>query len=1057
MGHAHAKLLKLRLFLEGIETPCVAASIGAATGSSMTCSLQIPPLDSATKLLPRTTVHLFFFDPFDQRTPFRSGRQELVEDPRQNPTAYEKQAREISDSDEFLAQMKQEGYKLCFCGEVVGFQWTKQFMTKSVVLQCLDFYNYLDYAYQADNTDIFGPGLKAVFSGSSTNLFTDFLVDEGSVLVGLVLSGTCQTFPNAKGLSAGVVRLIEAVMGSYYPPVSNKQQQAPKRYAGQNIFFTFAELRLHLLQMIAMYEDDPTTQRLLSGGGWDGLFGRSLGALGSQVSIRAAMQAIGGVIFHELSPQPCPRYLPGLEGTVSGQQRVKLSDDPAYRDVQLAADLALDGIARASASLDEMASSTEEFVDREGAPAADVQEVQREGKQVRDDLRQWVSRTKSIFSWAVTKLGDPKLEVVRGIFTTANKDLTQFDFLLQQWFPGAPATRIQQLKEQLQKVQGGVSRIPDITYATTPYSNRRPARLVQQVYHPDCWFAPPPRCNVFFPEHYTEFSYQRMFLQEPTRLLLKTNDEFFGEDELFDRFFFAPKAGSVKKDQARLQDMFNNDLLGHELFTGILPIFEKMGEFNVYASRKGERQQTDKVGLAQRTVNFLYFKHRFNSRQSRLSCRFNPYLAVGFPGLIIDRYIDRDTVERLTKLRQQVQKDMTARGKDGSDLFPTLEIPNILGTSFLGGLAAVQHTLSVSGPEASTNVTLTYTRQPDESVEFFGVLDKEDAAAKQEVLPEKVVTECAVVEVPVVGEKGPQGGKITEVRNITPSYEGEVESVQALQDELAGGRLLPLFISGQGLTKVLVRAPAEVELRGTEYQKLPGYQDGVLKGTTQVFRLTEEVPRYARLRYQLPAEEYIRPGWYGDIWSSAQVGKVYRSFFGVGSICDPQEVSDGNRSVAETLEGKSEGDVDNVSATSRDPQRRHDVFVASLKEGASIEQAVEYLVELYSYVKRNSRNADEFLEAYTWRPIASLIDMFGTMDLEFDETGSNVVQGIEGFHSRAFGPYDDAFGLVSPELEDIVGIRRGTAAAQRVDTRRRKRDMVQRMVSELRFGRGQLG
>jgi len=35
--------------------------------------------------------------------------------------------------------------------------------------------------YQADNTGVFGPGLKAVFSGASTNLFTDFLKDMNHV------------------------------------------------------------------------------------------------------------------------------------------------------------------------------------------------------------------------------------------------------------------------------------------------------------------------------------------------------------------------------------------------------------------------------------------------------------------------------------------------------------------------------------------------------------------------------------------------------------------------------------------------------------------------------------------------------------------------------------------------------------------------------------------------------------------------------------------------------------------------------------------------------------
>ena len=48
-----------------------------------------------------------------------------------------------------------------------------------------------------------------------------------------------------------------------------------------------------------------------------------------------------------------------------------------------------------------------------------------------------------------------------------------------------------------------------------------------------------------------------------------------------------------------------------------------------------------KVGLAQRTTNFLYFKYRFAARQMSITARFNPYLVPGFPGLVIDKYVGR--------------------------------------------------------------------------------------------------------------------------------------------------------------------------------------------------------------------------------------------------------------------------------------------------------------------------------------------------------------------------------------------------------------------------------
>src|SRR5690606_34210146 len=97
---------------------------------------------------------------------------------KRSPTGHEK---ELSAKDTDNSR-----YKLLFGGEVVGIQWTKNSAQRSLVLQCMDWSNYWDYAYQWGNTGIFGPGIKAVFSGGATNLFTDFLASKGSVIAHIV-------------------------------------------------------------------------------------------------------------------------------------------------------------------------------------------------------------------------------------------------------------------------------------------------------------------------------------------------------------------------------------------------------------------------------------------------------------------------------------------------------------------------------------------------------------------------------------------------------------------------------------------------------------------------------------------------------------------------------------------------------------------------------------------------------------------------------------------------------------------------------------------------------
>ncbi len=132
-------------------------------------------------------------------------------------------------------------------------------------------------------------------------------------------------------------------------------------------------------------------------------------------------------------------------------------------------------------------------------------------------------------------------------------------------------------------------------------------------------------------------------------------------------------------------------------------------------------------------------------------------------------------------------------------------------------------------------------------------------------------------------------------------------------------------------------------------------------------------------------------------------------------------------------------------------------MVYQLKAGATIEQAAAFLMATYSHIKQSGLDVEEFIRAYTWRPIATMVDMFGTGDLQLSPDGNFIVQGIEGFHSRAFGQFNDLFGLVTPEIEEITGIKRGTNASQKTDTRKQKQDAVRDFIAGLGLGRAIIG
>lgn len=1005
--------LKLRLFLEGVEVPIIAASVQTAPNSPAVASLQIPPLPEGTRFFPRTLVHLYFLDFYEAQSPFVSNRASSVaQNKQQNPSVYEQSlvATQAQGNDLDIDNLTNQRYKLLFGGEMVGFQWTKNVSNRALVLQCLDWSNYWDYAYQWNNTDLFGPGIQALFSGGATGLFTDFLEDEGQAIIRILQQPSAQ-YPKMKGLLGGIVHLLEAIGGSYY---------YGKRFAGENMFFSLAELRLHITQMITAYEADPTASRLLNADGYDSLFGRTLGGLGQQVSIRQAINALMGVIFHETYAIPTPLYTPGTGGTVSGSTRKPLTNDPKFSGIPATATDVISAISDIESSL------------------ADTTLTGDAGS-LKDAL---VSRLQAMYTQikgVIAQATDPQVQGVKGFLSSALQSVGQAKAQAAKWRPGADQKTISAITTPLETARTQLVQVQEYQILVTSAAQGVPARLNQQIFRPDIWFSAPPRCNVLFPEHYTSMQYSRSFLQEPTRFLLKTNDEFFGEDELFDQFYFAPKAFTVKSQQRNLQAMLTNDLLDHELFCGVLPVFEKMGELNIFAARSGTISgQNPKVGLAQRSTNFLYFKHRFAARQMQVSARFNPYIAPGFPGLIIDKWVNAQALSD----RQQLINQYGGVNPD---------INQLLGTHFLGNFAEVSHT--VDQRQGRTDINVTYPRQPEESTEFLGATQEDQTVMQRFGTDALRSTDVAALNPPQILSIGPNFGQITQVQDVTQAY-------QAAGD--GQGATLPLYAGPRraGTSEARINVPIGVAQAASAYgpdvATLVGQPDAIV--TFRAYRIGEEVPRYRKKTVDLPAEEYIRPGWYGDIWHPSQIGQAYNQFFQTGAITDPQQISDpGGASTGAQNQNAEDALANAANGVDFQDPRTQAPAVLSLDQNSSIQDAVGFLVQTYSYVKLGNLDVDEFIRSYVWRPIASMVDMFGTQDLQLSNDGQVVVQGIEGMHSRAFGPYANLFGLTTPDIESIVGIQRGSTAAQRVDVRGRKQQAVREYAASISFARAILG
>jgi hypothetical protein len=419
---------------------------------------------------------------------------------------------------------------------------------------------------------------------------------------------------------------------------------------------------------------------------------------------------------------------------------------------------------------------------------------------------------------------------------------------------------------------------------------------------------------------------------------------------------------------------------------------------------------------------------------------------------VIDKYVDRESIANYNQLVEWLNKQPGRA--ENQKLTPT-ELSDVLGTNFLANFTQVAHSISNQGGSARTDYQCTYARQAEETVEFLGV-EKNNVVSKQ--VGEAVrSTDVAALNPPKIFSIGPLGGRIVAVNEVTNIYRRGAVASEIIPASVGIG--LPIFerpATKRRGAKKAVLVPVGARVQGPELTEIMGTEGPVI---FRAYRIDEEVPRFRRETVLSPMEELIRPGWYDSMWTNPKIGRAYEGFLGIGSITDPQQITDPYAgSTGQLSEDQAAALEKSALAESGGDERVDAPAALALDENSSIQQAVEFLVLTYSYIKQNGLDIDQFIRSYTWRPIATMVDIFGTSDLEFSmPEGSSVVRGIEGFHSRAFGPYDNIFGLAGAELDSILGIDRQNPAHARADTRKRKLEAVQKYISVLKTSRAILG
>jgi hypothetical protein len=1082
------------------------------------------------------------------------------------------------------------------------------------------------------------------------------------------------------------VHIIEAIGGVYF---------GQRAIRGTNDFFSFAEIRLHLTQMVgANPYSNQDEKRLLSANGFGSLFRRSLAGLGRLVSIRAILLSLQRYIFHEVIPITSPRYIPPIyDPNLPRFEEVGLGSDPQTRQLARAAQLVKDRAQELkdrqnrvvdSISVADPSTFGAAFLNTTAALNVRVQESDARGGLARElpSLTRTCSqaarraRTVSIALGETSgSLPDQPLNIsgCSRLFSQAGSWFNEISAILNNLTTGEPvapnsvsseeaAARSavplrrniyfrtaasasgQTVLNRLDSIIASMQQIIDLRFRRriqrTTQQPDPPPRLLTQIYRPDVWMTAPPRCNVIFPELYSQFQFARNFQGETTRLLLRTHSAFYGSDILFDGFYMAPanllgvrRGRPVTRGQpAAIENVefplhIRRDMLDHELYTGIIPAFERMSDLNLHALRNGYFEVNGiRIGYAQLACNHIFFQKRYQTRQLQMSGRFNPYLVLGFPMLIIDRYMPVDELRSTTYNEAFAARlrGILADG-DGIQTNPTTDeqrqiveanyarineiVADVLtarpNTHYLGTPEMISHSLDATSG-GNTSVQMSYARTTNERTEFLG--DNVGTLGRR-TRNQRITSTVAAWEEPQVGATGFRGGRIVSVRDVTDEFtrraprrrrpgpvsggSGGVPANAVSQDANgnyldANGTILssptpprvrrttrtatgaerytstrtaPLYIANAAVsfyatrgTQVVVGVEQPAQSYGPEVVALVGsggsYDSSTINRsswygvrspgeggatltevlvTFRAYRIVEEIGVYARQDVSLPAEFMVYPPWFGNHWRPNQIGGLYAYFFGTGAITDPLVVRSGSRDSSradtaaatpsvdgdllrasterslsveftrrfgdpdltttgtapadETRPTAGASDVASVSSgevvgpAGSEPTEEEEILdsiIGQISVRSPIALAAEEVVRIYSQVKLNRYDVHSFIRAYGWRPIASMVDLFGTANLEITDQGE-VVRGVEGFHSRAFGDFDDLRQIIGPgdgsRPRTILGLAtdnpdessddaRAAAAAPiaaRLDTRKEKRTAVLRYLLYLMSSCGVLG
>lgn len=295
--------IHLRLFLEGVEVPVISASVSASVGAAASATIQIPGHDSALYILPKTIVHIFFYD--WEQAHFVGNRHGPVTD---------RVGRTVNTPQKFFnkktkkeqltsSTLKDLNYKLLFVGEVISVNFAKDgFGSQTITLACSDCSSVLDTAflfqtqYHSSTAGLIDQ--DGGFYGGNENPFDDMISQPEMVVANFIKQNSPKNpclAGNPKSIVGGLFSFLEVLLGVH-------------GYSyGLDSFYTIQERRLRLMEQIAS-DSGKVAANLFDGAVFEKWVSGRLGNSPAVMSFREVSQLVLNYVFYNQVPNPVAYY-----------------------------------------------------------------------------------------------------------------------------------------------------------------------------------------------------------------------------------------------------------------------------------------------------------------------------------------------------------------------------------------------------------------------------------------------------------------------------------------------------------------------------------------------------------------------------------------------------------------------------------------------------------------------------------------------------------------------------------------------------------------------------